>query len=80
MLVIENVSMDYDEAPNVVHALKNINLSLNKNELTIIEGPSGSGKTTLLNILGCLLKPTAGRVLVDDCNIIDLYVKLMQIS
>ena len=72
MLVIENVSMDYDEAPNVVHALKNINLSLNKNELTIIEGPSGSGKTTLLNILGCLLKPTAGRVLVDDCNIIDL--------
>ena len=57
VLVIENISMNYDETPNIVHALSNVNLILNKNELTIIEGPSGSGKTTLLNIIGGLLKP-----------------------
>lgn len=71
MLVIENISMNYDETPNIVHALSNVNLILNKNELTIIEGPSGSGKTTLLNIIGGLLKPSSGKILVNNKNIIE---------
>ena len=65
VLVIENISMNYDETPNIVHALSNVNLILNKNELTIIEGPSGSGKTTLLNIIGGLLKPSSGKISVS---------------
>lgn len=72
MLVIENISMNYDETPNIVHALNNVNLILNKNELTIIEGPSGSGKTTLLNIIGGLLKPSSGKILVNNKNIIEM--------
>lgn len=72
MLVIENISMNYDETPNIVHALSNVNLILNKNELTIIEGPSGSGKTTLLNIIGGLLKPSSGKILVNNKNIIEM--------
>lgn len=44
MLVIENISMNYDETPNIVHALSNVNLILNKNELTIIEDRQGQGK------------------------------------
>lgn len=72
MLVIENISMNYDETPNIVHALSNVNLILNKNELTIIEGPSGSGKTTLLNIIGGLLKLSSGKILVNNKNIIEM--------
>lgn len=72
MLVIESISMNYDETPNIVHALSNVNLILNKNELTIIEGPSGSGKTTLLNIIGGLLKPSSGKILVNNKNIIEM--------
>lgn len=72
MLVIENISMNYDETPNIVHALSNVNLILNKNELTIIEGPSGSGETTLLNIIGGLLKPSSGKILVNNKNIIEM--------
>ena len=72
MLVIENISMNYDETPNIVHALSNVNLILNKNELTIIEGPSGSGKTTVLNIIGGLLKPSSGKILVNNKNIIEM--------
>lgn len=72
MLVIENISMNYDETQNIVHALSNVNLILNKNELTIIEGPSGSGKTTLLNIIGGLLKPSSGKILVNNKNIIEM--------
>lgn len=72
MLAIENISMNYDETPNIVHALSNVNLILNKNELTIIEGPSGSGKTTLLNIIGGLLKPSSGKILVNNKNIIEM--------
>lgn len=72
MLIIENISMNYDETPNIVHALSNVNLILNKNELTIIEGPSGSGKTTLLNIIGGLLKPSSGKILVNNKNIIEM--------
>jgi putative ABC transport system ATP-binding protein len=47
-----------------VYALKDINLSLRRGELTVLMGPSGSGKTTLLSVLGCMLTPTSGAVRV----------------
>jgi putative ABC transport system ATP-binding protein len=47
-----------------VHALKDVNLSLRRGELTVLMGPSGSGKTTLLSVLGCMLTPTSGTVRV----------------
>jgi putative ABC transport system ATP-binding protein len=43
-----------------VHALRGVDLSLRRGELTLLMGPSGSGKTTLLLILGCMLAPSAG--------------------
>lgn len=47
-----------------VRALRGVDLSLRRGELTLLMGPSGSGKTTLLLILGCMLAPSAGSVAV----------------
>jgi putative ABC transport system ATP-binding protein len=52
-----------------VRALKGVDLSLNAGELTLLMGPSGSGKTTLLSILGCILTPTAGTLMVAGHSI-----------
>jgi putative ABC transport system ATP-binding protein len=47
-----------------VQALRGIDLSLRRGELTLLMGPSGSGKTTLLLILGCMLAPSSGHITV----------------
>jgi putative ABC transport system ATP-binding protein len=59
-----NVSKSFGSGPGWVQALKNVNLTLNGGELTVLMGPSGSGKTTLLSILGCMLAPSGGTVRV----------------
>jgi len=57
--------MGYDS----VHALRGIDLEINKNEYIAIMGPSGSGKSTLLNILGCLDVPSEGSYLFEEENV-----------
>jgi putative ABC transport system ATP-binding protein len=51
-----------------VTALKGVNLTLFPGEFTLLMGPSGSGKTTLLSILGCILSPTSGSLIVAGEN------------
>jgi putative ABC transport system ATP-binding protein len=72
VLKIENLSKSYTLGKRSVQALSGVNLKVNKGEFVAIMGPSGSGKTTLLNVLGCLDKPTSGRVLLDGVNIAKL--------
>ncbi len=55
-----------------IHALRGVNLKINKGDFVSIMGPSGSGKTTLLNIMGTLDKPTKGRVLIDGVDVTKL--------
>ncbi|AHC39834.1 ABC transporter ATP-binding protein [Mycoplasma ovis str. Michigan] len=50
------------------HALKDINLNINKGEFISILGPSGSGKTTLINLLAGIDIPTSGSMIIDKCN------------
>jgi len=51
-----------------VKALRGVDLSLRRRELTLLMGPSGSGKTTLLLILGCMLAPSSGEVTVGGAS------------
>lgn len=72
VLKLENLSKVYALGKRSVPALSNVNLHVNKGEFVAIMGPSGSGKTTLLNVLGCLDKPTGGKVLLDGVDIAEM--------
>lgn len=71
MSLIEIIELNkiYDKTKIPVHALKDINLKIEKGEFTAIVGPSGSGKTTLLNMIGGLDFPTNGKVLINGIDI-----------
>lgn len=63
MISLDNVTKLYNEGqPNEVHALRGISLDIARDAVTVLKGPSGSGKTTLLSIVGCMARPTSGRV------------------
>ncbi len=65
ILQTENLVMTYRVGKVDVNALRGVNLAVEKGEFISIMGHSGSGKSTMLHILGGLLKPTSGKVLVD---------------
>ena len=57
-----NITRRFGETETEVLAVDDVTFSVRERELVILMGPSGSGKTTLLAMLGCLLKPTSGRI------------------
>jgi putative ABC transport system ATP-binding protein len=62
---MQKVVRNYYLGKTVVNALRGIDFEVEKGEFICIAGPSGSGKTTLLNLIGCLDKPTSGKVFLD---------------
>ena len=72
IIEIKNLTKDYALGKTTVHALRGIDLSIEKGDLISIVGPSGSGKTTLLNVIGCIDNATAGSVKVSDREITKL--------
>ena len=66
---LEDVHKTYDVSKKVkVDALNGIDLSIEEGTITAIYGVSGSGKSTMLNIIGCLDKPTSGKVTIKGCD------------
>ncbi len=65
LVVTEGLGRDFRAGASVVHALRDVDLSVQDGMLTVVHGRSGSGKTTLLNMMGGLDRPTRGRVWVD---------------
>ncbi len=68
----QDVSKVYQNGGVPINALKGVSFSIDKGAFVSFVGPSGSGKTTLLNLIGCLDKPTEGRLLVAGMDVSSL--------
>jgi len=69
LIELKNVYKIYKMGEGDFFALKDINLKIDKKERIAIMGPSGCGKSTLLNLIGCLDRPTKGKILIDGKDI-----------
>lgn len=67
MALIETIGIkkDYRLGETVVHALRGVDMTIDKGEFVAVWGPSGSGKTTLLNLIGAIDDPSAGQLFID---------------
>lgn len=65
LIEMTDIKKDYYLGETVVHALKGINMTIDKGEFVAIWGPSGSGKTTLLNLVGAIDEPSKGKLFIE---------------
>ncbi len=67
MVLIEtkDIKKDYLLGETVVHALRGVDLTIDRGEFVAIWGPSGSGKTTLLNLIGAIDEPSSGQLFIE---------------
>ncbi|MCX6777090.1 MAG: ABC transporter ATP-binding protein [Candidatus Micrarchaeota archaeon] len=68
MVKVENIKKKYLMGEYELEVLKGIDLTVKKGDAISIMGPSGSGKSTLLQIMGCLDKPTSGKLYIDSID------------
>jgi len=73
MILLQDIVKTFNRGrPDEYTALRDVSLAIESHRLTVFKGPSGSGKTTLLAIVGCMAKPTAGRVTVCSREVTSL--------
>jgi putative ABC transport system ATP-binding protein len=64
LIEMKQITKDYHLGETIVHALRGVDLQIDKKEFVAIWGPSGSGKTTLLNLIGAIDEPSAGDLFI----------------
>lgn len=69
VIELKGVGKFYQMEDVKVQALKNVDLEIDKNEFLSIMGPSGSGKSTLLHLIGCLDRPSYGKIILNGIDI-----------
>jgi len=69
IIEIHQITKTFAVGQEQVHALKGVNLVINKGEYVALMGPSGSGKSTLMNMLGCLDTPTSGTYILNGTDV-----------
>lgn len=72
MIRLEGIYRTYKMGEHELHALRDVNLTIEDGDHIAIMGPSGSGKSTLLNMLGCLDRPTSGEYFFEDRTVAEL--------
>ena len=72
VIEITKLTKTYGEGEIAVHALKELDLQVERGEFVAIMGPSGSGKSTLMNIIGCLDRATSGLYILDGEDVSQL--------
>ena len=71
-LTMQSITVEYNLRGQTIKALDDVNLSVASGEFLALVGPSGSGKSTLLQVLGGILSPAAGTVVIDGTSLYDL--------
>lgn len=74
---IRGVTKQYEEGATGTLALAGVDLTVRRGEVVLLMGPSGSGKTTLLSIMGCILRPTSGQVLLEGKDVTAMKEKAL---
>lgn len=69
VITAKDINKIYGRGETKVNALKKVNIEIKKGDYITIIGPSGSGKSTFMNILGCLDKPTSGKLYIENTDI-----------
>jgi putative ABC transport system ATP-binding protein len=69
LISIKNLNKTYIMGSEVVEALKDVSIDIERNEYVALMGPSGSGKSTLMNLIGCLDSPTRGTYWLNDIEV-----------
>ena len=69
MIELKNINVEFELKGDVVKAVKDVNLTVNKGEVFGIVGLSGAGKSTLVRVINLLQKPSSGQVLINEKDI-----------
>ena len=72
-ITTNNVKKVYNPGkPDEMTALQDVSVQIDRGRMTVLKGPSGSGKTSLLSAIGCMSRPTEGRILIDGKDVVKL--------
>jgi len=78
LIETENVTKVYNpRRPDEMVAVGGVSLQIRRGEVVVLEGPSGSGKTSLLSLIGCMARPTSGRIAVDGRDVAKLSESML---